>query len=238
MKNPFSLDDRPGPATAMDPAQTRAMAKDIVSRSLVKAPFAWKPWAIGLSAIALVALIVAGTRKHEQPVQAVHEEPTIAAPAVTTEPPIIATEAPAIVPSAIPTVAPTIAIEPKPEDLLRTANRLRGDGKWTEARDTYDRAARARGTDASYAALVASAQLRLEHLSDPKGARDRFLDALKQKPDGPLSEDCRIGLADAYRALGDVASERSALVEYQTKYPNGLAASRAKSRLEQIGKSP
>ena len=51
-------------------------------------------------------------------------------------------------------------------------------------------------------ALVASATLHLEHLGDPRGAMQRFRAAIG-RVSGPLAEEARYGLAEAYRALGD-----------------------------------
>lgn len=229
-KNPFRLDSAPGPAAPLDDAKIRAMAKQIVAKSALPPWVKWGPWiGVGVGVLAIGAWLA--SRPHEQPNVTVAPPVT---PSITAPPPTASAieSAPPVVVSAS-TVPPTKP--PSAEDLLRTANKQRGDGQYAEAQSTYERVTSLHpGTDASYAALVASAQLRLDHGSDAKGALARFRQALAQKPDGPLAEDCRLGIADANGALGDRAAEKAALEEYVVKHSNGLAISRVKSRLAEL----
>ena len=108
------------------------------------------------------------------------------------------------------------------EDLLARANAARAAHDWRAADALYRRVARAGagpsgatgGGNAGLAAqtaLVASAELHLEHLGDPAGAARRFRAALTGGAGAALAEDARWGLAESARALGDAAAERRAL---------------------------
>ena len=98
------------------------------------------------------------------------------------------------------------------EDIVALANQQRKEKRWRAAEALYERVMRDHaGTDAAAIATVASASLHLDHLADPAGALRRFRRALRLRPDGPLAEEARWGLAETYRALGDVEAERAAL---------------------------
>lgn len=120
-----------------------------------------------------------------------------------------------------------------PEDWLVEGNRLRAERRWERADDAYAQALRsAPHGQTAYVARVASAAVRLEHLGDAKGALALYRAALRQTPRGPLREEILMGLADAQRALGNRAEERSALAQFLSEYPDSPLAAQAKSRLE------
>lgn len=128
------------------------------------------------------------------------------------------------------------------EDLLARANAARGAHDWRAADALYRRVARAgggtgRGTDdlAAQTALVASAELHLEHLGDPAGAARRFRAALAGGAGAALAEDARWGLAESARALGDAAAERRALDDFLAHHPASARAERARTRRAELG---
>jgi len=127
----------------------------------------------------------------------------------------------------------------RPEDWLEEANRLRAQKRWKEADESYARVWQtAPRSDAAYVARVASAGVRLEHLHDPKVALVRYRNALKLAPSGPLSEEARYGIAEAYRAMGDRQAERNALEAFLAKHPAAGLTNRAKKRMLELSASP
>ena len=122
------------------------------------------------------------------------------------------------------------------EDLLRTANRLRGEKSWSEAARTYERViAEHASSGQAYPAMVAAATLRLERLGDPAGALALYQRALRARPSGPLAEEARFGEARAHRALGDANAERAALQHFLTTHPSSWRADEARARLRDLG---
>jgi outer membrane protein assembly factor BamD (BamD/ComL family) len=125
--------------------------------------------------------------------------------------------------------------KPKAEDLLAEANAARKAKEWKRAEGIYGEVVEEfRGTAAAQVALVASATLRLEHLGDPRGAAKRFRQALAGKASGPLAEEARYGLAEAYRAIGDDAAEAEALTQFLRHHGDSPLADRARKRRMQL----
>jgi hypothetical protein len=121
-------------------------------------------------------------------------------------------------------------------DIVSLANQRRKDKRWRAAEALYERAMRDHaGTDAAAIATVASASLHLDHLDDPAGALRRFHRALRLRPDGPVAEEARWGLAETHRALGDDAAERAALRAFLSAHPRSVNAALARRRLAQLG---
>jgi tetratricopeptide (TPR) repeat protein len=122
------------------------------------------------------------------------------------------------------------------EDIVALANQQRKEKRWRAAEALYERVMRDHArTDAAAIATVASASLHLDHLADPAGALRRFRQALRLRPDGPLAEEARWGLAETYRALGDVEEERTALDRFLSAHPRSVNAARARQRLTELG---
>jgi tetratricopeptide (TPR) repeat protein len=122
------------------------------------------------------------------------------------------------------------------EDIVALANQQRKEKRWRAAEALYERVMRDHArTDAAAIATVASASLHLDHLADPAGALRRFRQALRLRPDGPLAEEARWGLAETYRALGDVEEERAALDRFLSAHPRSVNAARARQRLTELG---
>jgi Tetratricopeptide repeat len=122
-------------------------------------------------------------------------------------------------------------------DLLREANRLRGDRRWDEAAALYRRVADARGEE-STTAMLALASLRLEHQNDAREARRLYRAVVDAAPNGPLAEEARWGIVMACQALADVREERAALDVFLTHHPSSLSAPKAKKRLAEIEVTP
>jgi tetratricopeptide (TPR) repeat protein len=126
-------------------------------------------------------------------------------------------------------------VEKEAEDLLARANTLRGERKWQDADDVYEQVAKKYPRSAAaYVAQVASAGLRLDHLSNAASARTLYQAALSARPDGPLAEEARYGLARALRALGDVEGERAALEAFVAGYPASPLRAHAQKRLQEL----
>ena len=122
------------------------------------------------------------------------------------------------------------------EDIVALANQQRKEKRWRAAEALYERVMRDHArTDAAAIATVASASLHLDHLADPAGALRRFRQALRLRPDGPLAEEARWGLAETHRALGDVEAESAALEGFLAAHPRSVNAARARQRLTELG---
>jgi tetratricopeptide (TPR) repeat protein len=118
------------------------------------------------------------------------------------------------------------------EDLLQRANRQRGEGHYRDAEHTYLRVLGQNPSGAAaYAARVAAAGLRLEQLSDTKGALRLYEEALRVSPAGALSPEIHEGMAHAYRTLGRADDERHSLQALLQAQPAGPAAESARQRL-------
>lgn len=124
------------------------------------------------------------------------------------------------------------------EDLLRLANEHRRARRWAEADEVYQRVMkRYRGTAAAQVAQLASAALHLEHLGQPQEALRLYRGAVRGRTRGPMAEEAQYGVAEACRALGDVAGEAQALRGY-LRLPASADSpmrQRAQARLSALG---
>jgi tetratricopeptide (TPR) repeat protein len=122
-----------------------------------------------------------------------------------------------------------------PEDLLQKANRLRTQGRFRDAAQTYSTVSeRYPKTLSSYVAQVAAASIELEHLSNPGRARKLFERALREHPEGALDLEARQGLTTALRDLGQDKAEIDALHRLIDVHPGSPAAKRAALRLAEL----
>src|SRR5262249_5045006 len=116
-------------------------------------------------------------------------------------------------------------------DLLQRANELRAQRNWRKAEHAYVLVVTEHPSSTeSYAALVAAAALRLEHLHDAGGALLFYRAALRRRPTGALAEEASYGIAECQRALGNPKAETEALRHFLKAYPNSLLRSKAQSR--------
>jgi tetratricopeptide (TPR) repeat protein len=117
-------------------------------------------------------------------------------------------------------------------DLLKQANQLRRQGQWADAERAYAHIASNYGVSAQGpVAALAAASLRLEHLSDPRGAL-RLYQSAKKAPS--LSAEAELGIANCYRALGDRDAEIAALRRVTSAHPEALFHERAVRRLQAL----
>jgi tetratricopeptide (TPR) repeat protein len=127
----------------------------------------------------------------------------------------------------------------EPDDLLQRANRLRAEGSFRAAADTYaqvfDRYPRSLS---AYAAQVAAASIALEHLDKPEQARRLFDGALRAHPHGALDLEARQGLCLALRELGRSAEEARSLRALIQEHRGSPAARRAAARLAALLTAP
>jgi tetratricopeptide (TPR) repeat protein len=120
-------------------------------------------------------------------------------------------------------------------DLLVEANQLRHRKQWSRAERQYATIVKTfPGTDEAYAASIAAAELRLEHLDDAEGALELYQDAWRTRRDGPLAEEALFGLAGAYRALGRWRAEQRTLGTFQRKFPKSGMHEQVDQRLDQL----
>ncbi|ACY15815.1 tetratricopeptide repeat protein [Haliangium ochraceum] len=146
--------------------------------------------------------------------------------------PAIATPQPAPEPPAEP-VAPAPRT---PEDLLKQANQQRQQRAWQRAESLYLQVvAEHPGSSAAYVAALAAAAIRLDHLGNPAGALRLYRDALRSERNRALAEEARYGVAEAYRALGQRASEQRALEEFLAHHPDSPLAAASRRRLNALG---
>ena len=103
-------------------------------------------------------------------------------------------------PASAPRGQPTVVETRAASDLLAEANRARGDRDWARAASLYERVMRSRA-DEAYAATVALASLRVDHLGDPRGALELYERALADRPDGALSAQSKAGAARCRQIL-------------------------------------
>ncbi len=249
----FPLDAGPGPASPVSAERAAAMVQAAMEAHERAEPARLAPparrsgarrWA--MLAIAAAFLLVLGTalaatllagRRRPAPVPSspvTWSPPTPVVSAVPAPPPEVVTSAAVAEPSAASSVA-VVPREP-PADLLRLANQQRTEHKWTDAEKTYRRVTRrAPGGAEAYAATVAAASIRLEHLHDAAGALELYRSALAQRPGGSLSEEASWGVASSERALGDTRAERAALRAFVAAHPDAVMRPSAESRLRELG---
>ncbi len=253
------LDDRPGPAPRI--SRDRAMAMVETAMAELPPPIAApKRWTANGKYGAVAAAVLFGVVGGAAAARWYFADP---APAPRVEAaPAKAVDAPKPLE---PTLVPVIELQPKaaepakaepepeaepeaavergadrgrgaPEDLLQKANRLRTQGRFREAAQTYSSVSdRYPKTLSSYVAQVAAASIELEHLSHPAKARRLFERALKEHPEGALDLEARQGLATALRDLGEEKAEIEALRRLIDVHPASPAAKRAALRLSELG---
>ncbi len=136
------------------------------------------------------------------------------------------------VPKSAAPVSAEIDLETAPlEDLLALANERRRDHLWVEADELYQAVVqRFPSSDAAVVAEVASAALHVDKLRDPAGALAAYQRTLSARPTGPLAEESRWGLVEAWRALGDGVRESAALTEFLAHHPGSALAPAARRR--------
>lgn len=252
------LDDRPGPAPRISREKALAMVETALAAlpPPVAAPrriaAAGRTWLAAAGVVLGVASGAAAARWYFTEPKAPESAPAKVAPAppaprVAAEPAQVAPPPPAAA-----VAAPTPAEEADeveasersasstrgrgaPEDLLQKANRLRTEGRFRDAAQTYSSVSdRYPKTLSSYVAQVAAASIELEHLSNPGRARRLFERALREHPEGALDLEARQGLATALRDLGQEKAEIDALHRLIDVHPGSPAAKRAALRLSEL----
>jgi tetratricopeptide (TPR) repeat protein len=127
----------------------------------------------------------------------------------------------------------------EPDDLLQRANRLRAEGRFQSAADTYAQVyERYPRSLSAYAAQVAAASIELEHLGKPDHARRLFESALRSHPKGALDLEARQGLSLSLRDLGRDHDEASSLRALIRDHGESPAARRAEARLNELSSAP
>lgn len=253
------LDDRPGPAPRI--SRERALAMVETAMAALPPPVAApKRWTAGSKYGAVAAAVLFGVVGGVAAARWYFADPAPARAPVEA-PKAVEAPKPAVAPAPVQEALP---VQPKaaepvkaeraepeveeaaprgvdrgraaPEDLLQKANRLRTQGRFREAAQTYSAVSdRYPKTLSSYVAQVAAASIELEHLSHPAKARRLFERALKEHPEGALDLEARQGLATALRDLGQEEDEVDALRRLIDVHPASPAAKRAALRLAELG---
>jgi tetratricopeptide (TPR) repeat protein len=237
---PDVLDDRDGPARRLSPNELDALARAAVGRALpgkarssrrkLQALLIAAALSIaGVSAAVFGARVSDGERSPSVPDGARATPPAERAeperaPAPSPPEPTASSEA------KTPSNSAPAARAPSAADLLKTANELRGQGRWADAERVYSEVAARGGTTGPIAALAA-ASLRLEHLGDPKGALRLYESALRASS---VSAEAELGIANSYRALGDRDGEIRTLRRLVAAYPNAAFRERVEARLRAL----
>jgi tetratricopeptide (TPR) repeat protein len=231
----LSLDDGAGPAPYLSPAARDAMLEGVLAQAYpARRRGVWLAAAIALACIgggSASAAVYWYARSHSEPVQAPPRPQPVEARRVEAPRAPAPVAPPIVAPAADEPAAVERAASRAPEDWLREGNRLRSARRWKRADQAYSQAAQHAPRDAAYVAFVASAGVRLEHLHDARGALRHYRAALAASPHGPLDEEIRFGIADAYRALGDTAREQEALASFLREHPESPHAEQARARL-------
>jgi hypothetical protein len=247
----LSLDGRPGPARPLSAADSaalvrRALDEEFAQPSSRRAPSALRRWYALVATAAFFALAGAATAAYvahrhftsptvaPAPVKA-NAAPSAALPMVPSAPTPVALPAPAVAP-------PVSSSPPQPHtariavDALKRANHLRAEHRWRDAERAYEEIVRAvpDGDDAT-AAAVAAASLRLEHLSDPRGALGLFKKGLRGGGSGPLAEEAHYGIALAHRALDEKEAETRALELFLREHSDSVLLPKVQERLKSLG---
>jgi hypothetical protein len=167
------------------------------------------------------------------PVQAVSpSQPSAAPSAVRNHGYVSSPAAERVATRSMPVSNATLAAAPA-VDLLAQANQYRKQRQYGRALRAYsDVAERYPNTRQAEAARLAAADLRLEHLSDAKGAAEQYRVLASGR--GQLGEEAAYGLVEAHRAAGRHDLERLELQRFLTRYPASPLAATARSRLAQL----
>jgi tetratricopeptide (TPR) repeat protein len=249
----FALDDGPGPAPPIDAARADALVLGALDAAGFPPPGGSStPTSGGGGGVAAgkwlaATAILAGAGVAVYLATRAPTPERLAAPRLET--PAVVDDLPAEplveAPPAIVLPEPTMELGPedglaiprsqKAEDLLAEANKARGKRRWKDADRLYQKVAREYPRTASaQIALVAAGHIQLEHFDRPQKAARLFRAA--GKAGGPVAEEARYGLAEAYRATGDARAERAALERFLADYPGSPLADRARTRLTELGK--
>lgn len=122
-----------------------------------------------------------------------------------------------------------------PEDLLASANTLRGQRQWAEAERTYRRVLEQYPSSApAYVAAASAGALRLERMGDARGALALLQDARRAQPQGPLDPELRLAIAEAFIALGRKDVARRELIDLADVHPSSPQAATARRRLGEL----
>lgn len=110
----------------------------------------------------------------------------------------------------------------EPREAFDAARTARRDGSAREAAELYERFLRdfPRDDRAGLAAFELG-RLRMDSLSDPRGAAQAFGRALELAPRSPFAEDARARLVDAHARAGDDAACERARARYLALHPEG-----------------
>jgi tetratricopeptide (TPR) repeat protein len=239
-RTPFEpLDAEAGPARPLSGAEAAAQADAVLARLRAQRPVRGRLVVLAAAlvllssgALAAVAVMVLQERAREQAQRA----PSVGGPAPQLTPlptPAPAAEAAPADGAARGAGSPRPAPQPSSaRDWLDHANAARAQRDFVRAERLYQRAAELHpGTDDAYAASLALAELRAQHLGRPHEAVALYRKLIAARPAGALAEQARVGLARAYGALGERAAERAAWRELLERHPDSWFAQEAHARL-------
>jgi TolA-binding protein len=124
------------------------------------------------------------------------------------------------------------ASDPGPRTFYDRANELRRAGRHSEAIAVYeDLRQRFAGSAAARNATYNIGETYLQNLGQPVRALRAFESYLAE-PGGAVRQEAMLGRIEALGRLGRRDAERQAIEDYLQRYPEGLASSRLRERLE------
>ena len=124
---------------------------------------------------------------------------------------------------------------PTMDQLIQEAQSCLIESDWHCASQRYNEVLRRYpGRPESAAVSVSLARLELRVLHEPQEALRHYLAYRRQAPNGVLAEEALLGIAAAYRAMGNRAEEEKALGEFIERFPENARRSQAVSRLRRL----
>ena len=86
----------------------------------------------------------------------------------------------------------------------------------------------------SASVLISLAKIELRHLNRPDNALTHYRTYQQRAPKGPLIEEAYLGIANAYRQLGNPAKEAETLRQFAERFPKSSLSGKARARLKQL----
>jgi TolA-binding protein len=126
------------------------------------------------------------------------------------------------------------AAAPSADELIRNAHTCLLHRDWECAAARYRQILKEYGNRSeSVSALIGLARIELHYLNKPTQALAHFSTYEKRYPDGALTEEALLGIAESLRLLGRPEEEKASLRAFIERYPKSASIEKAKSRLKE-----
>ena len=172
-------------------------------------------------------------RTEAQPNPANPEPPLLGRAVVIASPPSSPPSSPPWLPPALDPATPSgDPVAPEAPQLLRRAEQAKTSRRWADASRAFaELGRRYPGTREEIVSRALHGQLLLEQLGEPRRALTMFDRYLAADRSGALTEEARLGRAQAWRVLGRADEERSAWRELVREHPGSVHVAAARKRL-------